>query len=435
MTDRNWEYYFTCSLTNKLFYEPVEVYGRFFEKNALKKWLRENNYSSPWDEDIKLSIDDITVSTHFNSMLKFFYQQNQGKILDRFDYKQNHLESVSSINKIIKKKQFHKLLKYKNFTIGYLYDNNLLTILLQNAKKEIIEYVIDNLIDINIVDGDGWNLIHYVSNLMLIDTFKYLVDKKFDLECKTTKGWEAIHFICRNANMNRRKHINFVKYAIDLNINLETETYQGWRPLHLLCRHKSKELIKYIVAKNVDINANVKSLNQKNRNLGAIELIIKNKHLNEFDKSDLTQLICAKKHLIAIQPVENNQSQIIELDDNEKQQSSMIVPETVTNNTTPFYHAIHNSIIDENCVNTNNNIPNLICFINSSDDRDDSDDSDNRNNNDNDESDNDGMYASNNSVDDKTIYNVDQDTSYENINKNENHQNIIQQLLIGLIYQ
>lgn len=312
---------YLCPLTKQLYYNPVLCSdGFFYEKKAIKQRFADEEYTSPnTGEPIS---QEFSVSAHFNYMLHLFYRDHPEELCNRYDPHETHLDNKVIVSQIIKKRKFNKLVKYKKFDLRELFKNKLLVRLLKNADDDIMEYVIDNIIDLEISNEHhkNWHLIHYVTRYCGPRIIKLLISKGVNMEAQTTFGWKPIHFMCRYNSVDNDESIDLIKYVINMGIDLECETNDKWRPVHFVCAYGNRDLIEYLLTKNVRFDTKITRKKTEEISCGkgkmirtkklcnddAAKLLLGNKNLSEDDK---IELICKCKNKAADQSIckqENN---------------------------------------------------------------------------------------------------------------------------------
>lgn len=249
---------YLCTLTKKLYYNPVLCNdGFFYEKKAIKERFNNEEYTSP-NTGNPIS-GKIRIVPHFNYMLHLFYRDHPEELVNRYDPHERHCDNIDVVADIIGKKKHHKLLKYKEFDLYEFFKTNSLKKLLTQADENIIGYVIDNIIDLEVPNAahHNWRLIHYVIRYCNPSIIKLLISKGVNMESHTRAGWKPIHFLCRYADIYNPESINLIKSIIDSGIDLESETNDKWRPVHFICAYCNKDLIEFMLTKNVRFDARI----------------------------------------------------------------------------------------------------------------------------------------------------------------------------------
>ena len=304
---------YLCPLTKKLYYSPVLCSdGFFYEKKAIKQRFADKQYTSPnTGEPIS---QKFRIVPHFNYMLHLFYRDHPEELCNRYDPHETHSDNKVIVSQIIKKRKFNKLVKYKKFDLQELFKNNLLIRLLKHAEEDIIQYVIDNIIDLEMSNEHykNWYLIHYVTRYCGPHIIKLLISKGINMEVQNEFGWKPIHFMCRYGFADNDESINLIKHVINTGIDMECETNDNWRPVHFVCAYGNRELIEYLLTKNVRFDTKITQRTEeiscdkgkiirtkKLCNDDPTKLLLGNKNLSEDDQ---IELICKCKNKAADTP-------------------------------------------------------------------------------------------------------------------------------------
>ena len=247
MEDNN----FICPISRQIFRNPVLASdGYFYEETEIGKWF----YTHDTSPMTNLIIDKkIIKSLAFNLLLNDFLTKNPD--ISKDQYIVENINPWKEINMLIKNNNFKELLKFEKFSLNDFAENNFVLIL-ECSNKEIIEYVVKNIVDFNKIDLYGFTLLHYLfehcsSN---IDLIKYVLNKKINLEVADIQGYNVMHVACA-----KRHGIELVKLLINKNINLECETTIGkWRPIHVAIGNGYLELVQLLMNKGVNLECETK---------------------------------------------------------------------------------------------------------------------------------------------------------------------------------
>ena len=147
----------------------------------------------------------------------------------------------------VKNNNYDELLKYVGKKITYmdLKDNNL-TMCIGNIPDILMIDILNNTSKLYIEKSNIIKELCYYSTPEII---KYIIDKGVNLEVETNYKWRPIHFVCRYSTPE------IIKYLIDKGVNLEVEDNEKKRPIHYICRYSTPEIIKYVVDKGVNLEA------------------------------------------------------------------------------------------------------------------------------------------------------------------------------------
>ena len=236
-----------CPISHLIFLNPVLASdGHFYEKDCIEKWFVTSNIS-PLTNKL---INNVVIESFFMvGLVNTFLNKHPEEKTNQYFRSNDHSTNLSEVKNFIKKKQFNKLLSYKKFQLEYLFDrmSNIL-----KAPDNILKYIIDNSVDLEVKDEDGWRLIHYICDCSTPTIIKYLIDKGVDLEAETNDKVRPIHCICSNSAST----LEILKYIINKGVDLEAETDDEYRPMHYICTNSSFETIKYAI--NYVINIKLK---------------------------------------------------------------------------------------------------------------------------------------------------------------------------------
>ena len=125
-----------------------------------------------------------------------------------------------------------------------------------HTRYELFNYICKNSNNIKLIDfiinkysvwkfSSNWKIIHFICRYSSPTMIQYIIDNSIDLEPSTTYGWKPIHFICRYSTPE------MIKYIIDKNVNLDVNTKSGLKPIHFICKYSTYDIIKYIKSKNI----------------------------------------------------------------------------------------------------------------------------------------------------------------------------------------
>ena len=161
---------------------------------------------------------------------------------------------------------------------------NALMIASQNGNLDIIEILIENNIRINERDYDNKNALIYATENGNLEVVQYLVKKKININvCSFSKSWNALFYaIDKNYNdmatylidndidmygnniKNRysknivslayeKKNISLINYMIEKGINLDCKDYNGETELINACNNNYREMVIFFIEKSTDI--------------------------------------------------------------------------------------------------------------------------------------------------------------------------------------
>jgi len=307
---------FVCPITRHLFWEPALAEDtHYYERTSIEEWLLNNSISPLTGLQIGKTLRKCHI---FNLALKLFFEKNPAELSNRYDPRLNHTDFGEEVSEIIADGEFEKLYDYKNFDLETLfeYDEDCPIVgLIDNENgctdSKIIEYVIDNIIDINRINKDGHSLMHYAAECATPKTIKYLLNKNMDLNLVTKGGMTVLHLACTNTDAD------VAMLMLDQNVDLLIKEKNGWTAMHQICRYQPISVIIYAQTKgliiinsapvedvedigNVDNVGNVGNVggdaaNNSKDKLTIEELIISNDNLSPKDKIKLIKQISDSK--------------------------------------------------------------------------------------------------------------------------------------------
>ncbi len=306
----NLEHY-VCPLTKLIFAEPVVATdGYIYEEMAIKEWLKGNKTSPTTGENMTTKL--VKVHT-FKSLVDKFMEEHPELYERKFLVKKPYYLFKNEFINELESKNFGNLKDYINIMINdYIEieeeddeDNDIsyesssifsddsveyctiITFLAKHCTNyDAIKHVLDNSLDYDMEDEDGYRPIHMVSKYSTAKIIKHLIEKDIDIESCDANGMRPMHYICQFQNFRE----DLVKYMIEKNVDLyavdqngyqplhylvkciyntqslqhfinrgidmEVETLSGWRPLHIVCRYTSDvTYIKFMVDLNVKLDA------------------------------------------------------------------------------------------------------------------------------------------------------------------------------------
>jgi hypothetical protein len=301
---------FLCPLTKLVFAEPVVAEdGYIYEEMAINRWLDENSTSPTTGEDM----GDTTINViHFKKMVEKYLEAHPEMYEQKFLVKKPYYLFKNDFWTQLQAKNFNNLKDYTNIIINDYndsYDDSSIysedeyddsdtstffdstTIVSYLAEhcidNNILKYIIDNSLDYDMEDDDGYRPVHVLCKYSNSEIVKHLIEKDIDLEsCDTVNGMRLMHYICqyRNFDSDLVKYVldkgvdlyavdkngfqplhylvkylyntNSLQHFIDRGIDLEAETISGWKPLHIVCKYGSDtSYIKFVIDLNVKLDS------------------------------------------------------------------------------------------------------------------------------------------------------------------------------------
>lgn len=114
----------------------------------------------------------------------------------------------------------------------------------------MVKYSIEHGADINTVDDDGFNPLHWsmFSNLEIV---KYLVELGADVNQADNSGYTPLYFAIDKGNLE------IVKYLVEHGADVNQASYYGCTPLERAIAKNKLEIAKYLVEQDADVNCNL----------------------------------------------------------------------------------------------------------------------------------------------------------------------------------
>jgi len=252
-------------LTNKLFLNPVLAEDNvIYERNALIKYLVENNYTSPINPNQKISFKTIQVIP-IASMVDLFIQQFPELKKDQYtvtdtnmvNYKMLHINHIDDINGLFESRNYDEIQNFTEFNLNII--ENLDTFI-KRASIDTIKYLIDNTVDLSVPinkdDDSVWYFINFVAEYGSFDVFKYLVAKpNVDINAMRADTYTVIHQLTHN----RYREIDMIKFAVESGANVNTLTKNGYSAVYIIINFCGFDMILYALERCDPLNQEQKS--------------------------------------------------------------------------------------------------------------------------------------------------------------------------------
>jgi ankyrin repeat protein len=185
--------------------------GCLYERVTIEKWLKKNNTSPVTME--KLKSKKLYPCYPMKSMVDAFLEKYPKEKENQ--YVMHHADYVDNVNNFIKNGEFNKLLLYEHFDMSKM---KMKQILFKKASNEVIKHVINHCDNLDWIDKNNQNLLHYATKRSTVDVVKLLIDKGINLECRTKiDEWTPIYYAIKNNSFET------VKLLIEKGVNLECE--------------------------------------------------------------------------------------------------------------------------------------------------------------------------------------------------------------------
>lgn len=166
---------------------------------------------------------------------------------------------------------------------------------------QAIECLIKNNVNVEVIDSDGWNLLHLICSdstpLDMKDRIKAInlvtKDKKININGMNDSKYTPLHFVCieRNADVNSDDYFNLIKILVDngADVNICNDTMKS--PLHLICSTVCNIDISCrlkIIELFMDHGANPLSVNHNNES--PIHIVLDSKGYTSDEKIQIIKL-------------------------------------------------------------------------------------------------------------------------------------------------
>jgi hypothetical protein len=273
---------FRCPITSLIFSCPVIADdGIVYERDAIEEWLSKKKTSPITNKNISPKLVPCRlISNQIDELIKTYPK------LKKDQY-------TVSVEKIMKSKDYNKLLTYTNIDLKEIFDSDSSDKLFTDGSPTVLKHIIDNATNLEYTDkdNDDRRLIHQICENSTEEVIKYIIDKGVELECQDDRGRRPIHYICE------RPMPEMIKYIIGKGVNLECRDNIGWRPIHCVCESSTPEMIRYMIDQGVDISCHT----DKRYDHGSsdtkfpIELIRENNNISTEEKNELIKSMIKRK--------------------------------------------------------------------------------------------------------------------------------------------
>lgn len=209
----------------------LQIENASLKKSVAKLQLEKTDLEEEISELKKLQIENASLK---KSIAKLRLEKNELLSIMTTTSKKykvellSHQDYIDEVKNIIEKEEFDKLFSYVKFDLALMMDR--IENILKKSGDDLIMHIIDNSVDLEVIDSNGWKLIHYFSNNKKIsfEVFKHLVDKNIDLKHKTNYGNTPSHLTLGYLNYK------FIKYLLDKNIEFDVKNIYNETPIDRL---------------------------------------------------------------------------------------------------------------------------------------------------------------------------------------------------------
>jgi len=126
---------------------------------------------------------------------------------------------------------------------------NLIHVICMYGFEDIIKYIVDKGVNLELEDEHKCRPIHYVCKYSSFDVIKHIVEKNIDLECETIDKFKPIHYVCIYQTHD------VIEYFVNKGVNLESETQNKYKPIHYVCIYHKSNTILFVIDQGVDLEA------------------------------------------------------------------------------------------------------------------------------------------------------------------------------------
>jgi hypothetical protein len=191
----------TCPITHQIFSEPVKLSdGYIYEKEAIIQWLQKNNTSPMTRILLKDKLVNLEINHEIKEKINNYLENNLINPNDIFKSCNLDLDESDSI---IKYEEICDI--FDSIIINYSHEYLLNFIINNHSNEYLMKNKIDEIErhgDLEKTYFDNNRLIHIISRYCSFNVIEYLIDKNVNLEVENDKGWRPIHFICRGVDLS-----------------------------------------------------------------------------------------------------------------------------------------------------------------------------------------------------------------------------------------
>lgn len=134
------------------------------------------------------------------------------------------------------------------------------------GSEDVVQYYIDNGLDVNQTFGDGQSIIMQATWGNTLNVVKRLVKAGADLDVKSKNGWTNLIYAClvksKEADYRKidRPQLDVVKYLLKSGANINDETTDGENAFHLLVQSNEDvtDIVKLLLDKGAAVNHRTK---------------------------------------------------------------------------------------------------------------------------------------------------------------------------------
>ena len=118
----------------------------------------------------------------------------------------------------------------------------------ENGHLSVVEYLVNQKVDINSKDNNNWTPLHYAAKNGHLSVVEYLVNQKADINSKEDNNWTPLHYAAKNG------HLSVVEYLLHQGADFR-DRINGQSYLHWAAESGHLSVVEYLVNQKADINA------------------------------------------------------------------------------------------------------------------------------------------------------------------------------------
>ena len=228
-----------CPISHQIFLEPVLGDDGFtYESDEILNWMKTKQVSPITDKSLTKVIPNL-----FAKMVvdEFLHAHPEYRI-DQYVPNRQHKDYIAEVAKIMKDKQYLKLLDYNSFQLDELYkvSSDSHVEFFKSAPRRVLRHVIDNAVDLEAKSPRGSRLVHLVCAYSTRSMQRLVIKKGVNLETENNCATRPIQIACRGNSLKT------VKDLIAKGVNLLPVDGKKWSALHFAARYAEKDLIEYL---------------------------------------------------------------------------------------------------------------------------------------------------------------------------------------------
>lgn len=123
-----------------------------------------------------------------------------------------------------------------------------------NGNYDLVQYLVEQQVDVNLVTVDGWNALHLACAGGYLDIVKLLLSSPHMMRnAETLDGWSYIHCAAAYGFLPVLKYL-----CEEQHMDCTLETYSGWQALHWAVFNGYTSIVMYLIQqREVDVQARI----------------------------------------------------------------------------------------------------------------------------------------------------------------------------------